>query len=112
MMPPYEQARDWLGSNTGGFYGAAAVAAMWASLWASILSLPFDNLKTKMQAQVPGSDGKLMYRTLSEAYYKTLAREGFGGFYVGFCAYYLRVAPHAIITLYTIDRIQYLLNKK
>lgn len=43
---------------------AWAIACVTAGTMASVLSLPFDNAKTKMQKMAPGPDGKMPYRNI------------------------------------------------
>jgi len=53
---------------------AADVGAKFiAGFFASFLSLPFDFVKTRMQKQKPGPDGKLPYANVASAFAKILA---------------------------------------
>lgn len=45
-----------------------------AGLFASLLWLPFDNMKVKIQKQKPGPDGKLMYNGLLDWFVKSAKR--------------------------------------
>ena len=72
---------------------------MIAAVATAVGSLPFDNIKTKMQKQKAGPDGKLPYKNLLDCVKKSLAKEGAMGFWAGLPTYYFRVGPHAIITL-------------
>lgn len=62
-------------------------------------SLPLDNIKTKMQKQKAGPDGKMPYSSVVDCFTKSIAREGLTGLWAGLPTYYFRVGPHAIITL-------------
>lgn len=80
-------------------FGAAFVAAFLAAF----MSLPFDFVKTRMQKQVADPvTGKLKYGGVVDCFRKVQAEEGFV-FYRGFGTYYVRVAPHVIITMVTLD---------
>jgi solute carrier family 25 (mitochondrial oxoglutarate transporter), member 11 len=84
-------------------YGFSAIHRIYASLIASILScivsMPFDNLKTKLQKMVIGSDGKYPYNNLRDCIFKSIQREGIAGFYVGLPIYITRISPHVILSM-------------
>jgi solute carrier family 25 oxoglutarate transporter 11 len=65
----------------------------------AFFSLPFDNIKTKMQKQKPNAQGVMPYSGMPDCISKTLAREGVTGFWTGLPTYYFRVGPHAVIVL-------------
>jgi len=50
-----------------------------------------------------GPDGKYPYAGFLDCMSKSVAREGVTGLWVGFPTFYVRVAPHAMITLMTLD---------
>lgn len=66
-----------------------------AGFFASFFSLPFDFVKTRLQKQQPGPDGKLPYRSMLDCFAKVARQEGLLRFYRGFGTYYVRIAPHA-----------------
>ncbi|KAI9733932.1 MAG: putative mitochondrial 2-oxoglutarate/malate carrier protein [Cirrosporium novae-zelandiae] len=66
-----------------------------AGFFASFFSLPFDFVKTRLQKQHPGPDGKLPYRGMVHTFGKVTKEEGLLRFYRGFTTYYVRIAPHA-----------------
>ena len=78
-------------SETQRTFGASAIAGFFASF----LSLPFDFLKTRLQKQQKGPDGKLPYAGLLDCARKVVRDEGWLRFYRGFGTYYVRIAPHA-----------------
>ena len=65
----------------------------------AFFSLPFDNIKTKMQKQKPNAQGVMPYSGMPDCFAKTMAREGVTGFWTGLPTYYFRVGPHAVIVL-------------
>lgn len=103
MLATYDQALESLKpfiSNDG----ARSVAAKFISgFFASFFSLPFDFIKTRMQKQKPGPDGHLPYRSTLHCAARVLKEEGALSFYRGFWTYYIRIAPHAMITLAALD---------
>lgn len=66
-----------------------------AGFFASFLSLPFDFVKTRLQKQQKGPDGKLPYKGMADCFTKVARQEGMLRFYRGFGTYYVRIAPHA-----------------
>ncbi|CAG9999163.1 unnamed protein product [Clonostachys byssicola] len=74
-----------------------------AGFFASFFSLPFDFVKTRLQKQTKGPDGKLPYRGMVDCFAKVARQEGALRFYRGFGTYYIRIAPHAMVTLIVAD---------
>ena len=70
-------------------------ASMIAGFFASFFSLPFDFIKTRLQKQSKGPDGKLPYKGFLDCARKVVQDEGPMRFYRGFGTYYVRIAPHA-----------------
>jgi solute carrier family 25 (mitochondrial oxoglutarate transporter), member 11 len=66
-----------------------------AGFFASFFSLPFDFVKTRLQKQSRGPDGKLPYTSMVDCFQKVAKEEGILRFYRGFGTYYVRIAPHA-----------------
>jgi solute carrier family 25 oxoglutarate transporter 11 len=80
-------------------FGAAAVSGFFASFF----SLPFDFVKTRLQKQTRGPDGKMPYRGSLHCAMKVAKEEGLLRFYRGFGTYYIRIAPHAMLTVFLAD---------
>ena len=72
-------------------FGASAIAGFFASFF----SLPFDFIKTRLQKQSKGPDGKYPYAGFMDCARKVVKDEGLMRFYRGFGTYYVRIAPHA-----------------
>ncbi|KAH7185865.1 mitochondrial carrier domain-containing protein [Fusarium flagelliforme] len=79
-----------------------------AGFFASFFSLPFDFVKTRLQKQSKGPDGKLPYRSMADCFSKVAKQEGLGRFYRGFGTYYIRIAPHAMVTLIVADYLGFI----
>lgn len=75
---------------------------MISAIATSFISLPFDNLKTKLQKQ-KAVNGVYPYKGMPDCFAKTLAKEGITGFWAGLPTYYFRVGPHVVITLLMSD---------
>jgi solute carrier family 25 oxoglutarate transporter 11 len=70
-------------------------ASATAGFFASFFSLPFDFVKTRLQKQQRGPDGRLPYRGMIDCFQKVIREEGPLRLYRGFSTYYVRIAPHA-----------------
>jgi len=79
-----------------------------AGFFASFFSLPFDFVKTRLQKQQRRPDGTLPYRGMMHCAKKVIAEEGWLRFYRGFTTYYVRIAPHAMVTLIVADYLGFL----
>jgi len=107
MLGPYDQAKEMISKITGPSKVANLGASAIAGFLASILSLPFDNLKTKLQRMKQAPDGSVPYKGMMDCAMKTIANEGPLGFYTGFPTYYVRIAPHAMLTLLFSDILKH-----
>ncbi|KAI9826643.1 MAG: putative mitochondrial 2-oxoglutarate/malate carrier protein [Thelocarpon impressellum] len=79
-----------------------------AGFFASFFSLPFDFVKTRLQRQQAGPDGKVPYRSMVHCFRTVAKEEGLLRFYRGFTTYYVRIAPHAMVTLIVADYLGWL----
>ena len=75
----------------------------------STASLPFDNVKTKLQKMKRGPDGTFPYSGFFDCIVKTAAREGITGFWAGLPTFYFRVGPHSIVTLLAAEQLRKLM---
>jgi len=113
MMVSYETAKEKLVEKTGKpatSFGIQIQASMLSAFCTAFFSLPFDNIKTKMQKQKPLPDGTMPYKGMPDCFAKSLAREGVTGFWAGLPTYYFRVGPHAVITLLSLEVYRKLLG--
>ncbi|KAG4413409.1 putative mitochondrial 2-oxoglutarate/malate carrier protein [Cadophora malorum] len=79
-----------------------------AGFFASFFSLPFDFVKTRLQKQSRASDGTLPYKSMIHCFTKVAKDEGILRFYRGFSTYYVRIAPHAMVTLIVADYLGFI----
>jgi solute carrier family 25 oxoglutarate transporter 11 len=68
----------------------------------AIVSLPADNLKTKLQ-KMKMVDGKLPYKNLRDCFVKSVRREGFFGLWIGLPTFVSRVVPNSTSVLMCMD---------
>lgn len=76
-----------------------------AGFFAAFLSLPADFVKTRLQRMQALPDGSMPYRGFLDCAGKILRAEGPLAFYQGFPTYYVRIAPHAMITLISMETL-------
>ena len=112
MLASYDQAKEMLLPYTG----AGAANNMWASAVTSFIcsftALPFDMMKTKlMNMHVDAETGQLPYRNLLDCAVKTVKNGGFFSLWRGYWTFYVRTAPHAMITLLAKDAFTSLYNR-
>lgn len=87
------------------------IASAISGVTTAVFTLPFDNVKTKIMKQKRGPDGSLRYSGFIDCFRKSIANEGFLGLWVGLPTFYIRIAPHAMITVLMQDFFHDLLSK-
>jgi len=107
MLAFNASAKNWLSQvgveGEAKVFGASAIAGFFASAF----SLPFDFVKSVMQSQKPDKEtGKLKYSGSLNCAATVLKESGPLRFYAGFPTFYVRIAPHAMITLIAQDYIK------
>jgi len=90
------------GSDAAAVFGASAVAGFLASF----MSLPFDYIKTLLQKQKPDANGVLPFNGALDCARKTVQKGGVTALWTGFPTFYVRIAPHAMITLIAQDQVK------
>jgi solute carrier family 25 (mitochondrial oxoglutarate transporter), member 11 len=112
MLVSYDTAKELATASLGKDdpFKIQVGSSMIAAVATAVCSLPFDNLKTKLQKQKAGPDGKFPYAGMQDCLTKTIAREGVTGLWAGLPTYYFRVGPHAIITLLAAEQFRTLLG--
>ncbi|KAJ3015325.1 hypothetical protein HKX48_004664 [Thoreauomyces humboldtii] len=105
MLTVYSQMKhkldDLIGPGALSTFGSSATAGFFASA----LSLPFDFIKTRLQKQRPDLKGVMPYKGTIDCALKVIRIEGPLSFYRSFPVYYLRIAPHAMLTLVVADAL-------
>ena len=99
MMVSFDTAKQKLEKIWGPCFKTTFCASFISGFFTSTFSLPFDNIKTKLQKMHKKPDGSYPYEGLTDCFKKTIANEGPQRLWAGLPTYYFRVAPHAMITL-------------
>ncbi|WYZ35671.1 hypothetical protein EsH8_X_000318 [Colletotrichum jinshuiense] len=105
----FSEAKSQLKQNTQlSAHTQTLTASAIAGFFASFFSLPFDFVKTRLQKQSKGPDGKVPYKSMVDCFSKVAKQEGVMRFYRGFGTYYVRIAPHAMVTLIVADYLGFI----
>lgn len=106
MLATYDQAKEMITAHLGAGKVTNFSSSAVAGFFASALSLPFDFVKTRMQKQKAEAGGKLRYSSSIDCAIKVVRTEGPLAFYKGFLTFYVRIAPHAMITLLAVEGLK------
>ena len=106
MLTPYDECKELLLVYLGDSKTNNLISSAVAGIFAAFLSLPFDNMKTKLQRMKKDKNGNFPYKGIFDCCWKTLKNEGPSKFWVGLPTYYCRVAPHSMITLLISDYLK------
>ena len=110
LLVPFEESKKALIPYVDSARTRSILGAMAAGFLGSFLSLPFDNVKTKLQKMKKGPDGKFPYSGVFDGLIKTANHEGVARLWVGLNTYFWRISPHVIITFCTVDFLRNLLG--
>lgn len=94
------------GWHSMGVRSQTLAASAAAGFFASFFSLPFDFVKTRMQQHGKTAGGQKI--GMAGMFAKVAREEGIFRFYRGFATYYVRIAPHAMVTLLVADYLGFL----
>jgi len=99
MLSTYDGYKKYFANKFGGEGALTTFVAGGLSGWtAATVSLPFDFIKTRLQRQTPGADGKLPYKNFFDCVKKVAAKEGPLAFYNGYGTFVVRITPHILLT--------------
>lgn len=105
MLTTYDEIKEWFNkrSDVKDTQAIRLKASAVAGFVLSLVSLPFDNIKTKMQKMTKDANGNYPYKGVVDCFRKSIQREGISGLWVGYPTFYMRVAPHAMLVLLVQD---------
>lgn len=104
----FSEAKTHLKNTSLSSRSQTLTASAIAGFFASFFSLPFDFVKTRLQKQTRAPDGTLPYKGMFDCFRKVAKDEGLLRFYRGFATYYVRIAPHAMVTLIVADYLGFI----
>ena len=73
---------------------------------------PFDVVSTRLYSQQVVNGKGTLYDGLLDCFLKIGKSEGFGAFYKGWTAHYLRVGPHTIFTFVLWEQLKQQLSRR
>ncbi|GAB65155.1 mitochondrial 2-oxoglutarate/malate carrier protein [Plasmodium cynomolgi strain B] len=112
MLSTYDQSKEYLEKYLGVGMKTNLVASVISGFFAVTLSLPFDFVKTCMQKmKVDPVTKKMPYKNMLDCSLQLYKKGGISIFYASYTTYYVRIAPHAMITLITMDYLNNFLKK-
>ncbi|KAI4839990.1 dicarboxylate/tricarboxylate carrier [Plasmodium brasilianum] len=112
MLSTYDQSKEYLEKYVGVGMKTNLIASVISGFFAVTMSLPFDFVKTCMQKmKVDPVTKKMPYKNFFDCSYQLYKKGGIAIFYSSYSTYYVRIAPHAMITLMTMDYLNNLLKK-
>jgi solute carrier family 25 oxoglutarate transporter 11 len=103
MLTTYDTVKKHLHQSYGDTATTRLGSSAIAGFFAAFLCCPFDFVKTRMQKQTKLADGTMPYKNMVDCAAKVIRYEGPFAFYNGFATVYVRLAPHAMITLLAAD---------
>lgn len=112
MMATYDQAKEMITPYLGKGKPMLIASSFVAGSVAAVGSLPFDNVKTKLQKQKRGADGQFPYKNFMECLRKSIQNEGFNRLWAGLPTFYFRVGIHAMVTLLSSEVYKHYLMPK
>ncbi|CDR97047.1 mitochondrial carrier protein family protein, putative [Babesia bigemina] len=109
MLATYDQAKEGLSPYIKSKSMLSVVSSGISAYFAVLASLPFDYVKTCLQKQ---NSGGPQYKGVTDCFIKTYKQGGIRLFYASYSAFYMRIAPHIIITLLLREYFEHLLLRK
>lgn len=108
LLVPFEFVKKRLQPYFSDNKTRSIFASLIAGGCASFLALPFDNIKTKLQ-KMKVINGDAQYKGVIDCFKKSIKTEGIFKLWVGLNTFYVRVAPHAVISLVVNDFLRHYL---
>lgn len=101
---PYNYYNEAMFNCFGDTEANRPIALAIASIFATAVVLPFDNIKTRYQFAFPDTAmNRINYGSLADCVKKVCLIEGWQGFFVGYYAYAVRTFFYGLTTIYTMD---------
>lgn len=98
LLVPFEETKKLLTPYVENPKTRSILSSLVAGGFAAVFSLPFDNVKTKLQKMKKSSNGIYAYNGVLDCISKTIKNEGISKLWVGLETNYIRIAPYAIIS--------------
>ncbi|CAN8065355.1 unnamed protein product [Agarophyton chilense] len=107
QLATYDQAKENILKTgvVGDNIYAHAMASTVSAFFATVVSIPLDSAKTRVQ-NMRVVNGVPEYTGMLDALSKTARREGFFSLWKGMTPYFLRLGPHTILTFICLEQLK------
>jgi len=106
ISAPYNFVNECMYNCFGETDANRPIALILASVAATLVTIPFDNVKTRLQYSFQDpAQNRLNYNGFVDCARKIFMFEGWQSFFVGSYAYYTRTLLYGLTTIYTMDII-------
>lgn len=109
MLSSFDQSKEMLLKYMEEGTLHTCISSSIAAFFAVTFSLPFDFVKTCLQKQ---SKRGHAYKGILDCITKNYSEGGISRFYASYTTYYMRVAPHVMLTLIMMDNLTRMLRKR
>lgn len=108
MLASFDSYKNMVRPYVGDGQATTMVGGALSGWTAATMTLPFDFVKTRLQKQTPGPDGKLPYNGIADCAMKVFRQEGPMAFYSGYGTFVMRITPHILLTWVFLDNLKLL----
>ena len=107
QLGAYDQAKEvYMGFGIPDTIPLHLMASATSGFFYSVVSLPIDAAKTRVQNQRPDVTGKLPYRNMAHAILKVSREEGIISLWKGFTPYFSRCAGHTVAMFLVLEQVK------
>lgn len=95
----YDQCKEMYQDHANlmrGTYPNVFAASMTSGLMYSVVTMPFESTKNRMQFQKPLADGTLLYNSVRQTMTSVAKNDGVFALWRGFLPYYMRCGGHTV----------------
>ena len=85
--------------------GLHAAAGMTSGFACTVVSLPVDMAKTRVQQMRPDAAGRMPYSSALDCLRQVVRHEGVPALWKGFTPYFLRLGPHTVLSLIFLEQL-------
>jgi len=111
MMTPYQELKERLKPFLGDTLANHAVSSTIAGICATLLALPFDNIKVKLVSMRPDAKGNMPYKGVVDCLLRSVRKEGILRLWAGLIPVAANLGPHSVIVLLASEYIRKLMVK-
>ena len=108
QLASYSQAKQMLLESK--YFKDNILCHFYASLMSgfitTVVSMPVDICKTRIQNQKALADGTFLYKNSFDVARKVVKKEGVSSLWKGFLPYFARIGPHTVITFILLEQMR------